>query len=98
MGGTGQPFNAGEATVTRCTVRSGNGTTGHAYVMGRNSDHALCAARLDAALQDPDQNAHLMRAVIAPLQRRSEEKKTLHQRKTAATKVDFFTLVRGEDD
>lgn len=98
MGGTGKPFNTGEATVVRCTVRNGNGVTGHAYVMGRNGDHALCAARLDAALQEPEHNGRLMERIVEPLRQRADERRRTRQRKVAATKVDFFTLVRGEDD
>ena len=33
-GGSGNAFNLGEMTVTRCTVRTGDGTLGHAYVSG----------------------------------------------------------------
>lgn len=98
MGGTGQPFNTGEATVTRCSVRCDQGTTGHAYVMGRNADHALLAARLDCVLQDESRHEEIYHAVITPLMAKSEAQKAKLRRKVAATKVDFFTMVRGEDD
>jgi alpha-D-ribose 1-methylphosphonate 5-triphosphate synthase subunit PhnG len=61
MGGTGQPFNLGEVTVTRCVLRLSSGEVGHAHVQGRDKAHATRAAR------------------------------------AAGTKVEFFTLVRGED-
>ena len=35
-GGGGAPFNLGEMTVTRCTVRTAGGQVGHAYVAGRD--------------------------------------------------------------
>ena len=53
QGGDGAPFNLGEMTVTRCTVRLEDGTVGHAYVAGRDMRQAELAAVLDAALQDP---------------------------------------------
>src|SRR5580704_11781109 len=53
-GGSGSPFNLGEMTVTRCTVRIGSGATGHAYVAGRDERQAELAAVADALLQDPD--------------------------------------------
>ena len=98
MGGSGQPFNTGEATVTRCSVKTSSGVKGHAYVMGQNKAHALIAAELDAGLQAPDFHTDLIEKVISPLQMIRAERLEKHRRKTAATKVDFFTLVRGEDD
>ena len=56
MGGTGGAFNLGEATVTRCAVRTAKGHEGHAYVMGRNHGHAKIAAVCDALLQDESQS------------------------------------------
>jgi alpha-D-ribose 1-methylphosphonate 5-triphosphate synthase subunit PhnG len=96
-GGDGQRFNLGEATVTRCSVEVDRRLIGHAYLLGRNLQHAEAAARLDALLQDPDHQAELLRAVIEPLRRAQAEERALASRKAAATKVDFFTLVRGED-
>ena len=93
-GGTGQRFNVGEMTVTRCSVRLDDGTVGHAWVAGRNRDHAEQAAVLDAILQrTPD----LVPAIVEPLARQREASRELTARKAAATRVDFFTLVRGED-
>src|SRR5262245_43813942 len=56
VSGTGNPFNLGEATVTRCAIRLDNGTVGHGFVMGRSHDHALGAAICDALLQGPNSN------------------------------------------
>lgn len=96
IGGTGQPFNLGETTITRCALRLGSGAVGHAYVQGRDKDHARRAAVLDALMQG-DQAGNLNAEVIDVLQ--SEEHLHRHARaaKAAATKVEFFTLVRGED-
>jgi alpha-D-ribose 1-methylphosphonate 5-triphosphate synthase subunit PhnG len=98
MGGTGGPFNLGEATVTRCAVRSAKGHEGHAYIMGRNHDHARTAAVCDALLQDESHRAQVEGQVLQPLMKLLEERRSLAARKAAATKVDFFTLVRGEND
>lgn len=98
IGGTGSAFNLGEATVTRCAVRTAKGHEGHAYVMGRNHGHAKLAAVCDALLQDENQHAEIDAQVLQPLQKRMAEQRSLAARKAAATKVDFFTLVRGEND
>ena len=97
MGGTGAPFNTGEATVTRCSVRSESGHVGHSYVMGRNHDHAMIAAKIDAQLQDEALFEDLMAEIIKPLEENLSEAKQVDREKVAATKVDFFTMVRGED-
>ena len=98
IGGTGSAFNLGEATVTRCAVRTAKGHEGHAYVMGRNHGHAKLAAVCDALLQDENQHAEVDAQVLQPLQALMAEQRSLAARKAAATKVDFFTLVRGEND
>lgn len=96
IGGTGQPFNLGEMTVTRCTVRLTCGTVGHAHVQGRDKSHARRAAVLDALLQT-DQAEALRAQVLTPLQVAETNARQLRAAKAAATKVEFFTLVRGED-
>ena len=98
MGATGAAFNLGEATVTRCAVRLRDGTEGHAYVMGRNVAHARLAAVCDALLQVSETRAAVTESVIAPLQAKLQAAHAEVSSKAAATKVDFFTMVRGEDD
>lgn len=95
-GGTGQLFNVGEMTVTRCTVRSHAGAVGHGYVAGRNSEHAEAAARLDAVFQelDPDRAEPL----VIELERAIAERSRAQQQKSAPTRVDFFTMARGENE
>jgi alpha-D-ribose 1-methylphosphonate 5-triphosphate synthase subunit PhnG len=95
MGATGAAFNLGEATVTRCAVRLGDGREGHAYVMGRNSAHARLAALCDALLQGGDTN--VSDKVITPLEAKLQAARVEASTKAAATKVDFFTMVRGDD-
>jgi len=94
-GGTGEAFNLGEMTVTRCSVRLPDGTLGHAYVGGRDPDHCETAAWLDALLRTPAYQDDLLARVIEPLARDAEERRTLAARKAAATRVDFFTMSTG---
>ncbi|MBL1241203.1 MAG: phosphonate C-P lyase system protein PhnG [OCS116 cluster bacterium] len=96
-GATGAKFNMGEATVTRASVISDHNHQGHAYILGRNTLHAEVAAEVDAALQDDACQQQILTRIIAPLKAAALDKKQKIQQKTAATKVDFFTLVRGED-
>lgn len=94
-GGDGQRFNLGEVAVTRCAVQLEYGAVGFGYVMGRNRRHAELAAAVDAMLQTPSRRDALERAIIAPLTLRLEEKRLNRSRKAAATKVEFFAMVRG---
>jgi len=98
MGGSGAAFNIGETTVTRCAVRSAAGHEGHAYVMSGNHDHARTAAICDALMQDEKRRAEVEALLIKPLEAALAERRNIAARKAAATKVDFFTLVRGEDE
>lgn len=96
VGGSGAPFNLGEATVTRCTVLVEGERVGHAYVMGRDQRHAELAALLDALLQDPERRPRLLRAVVEPLRSAEQARRRARRRAAETTRVDFFTLVRGE--
>lgn len=96
MGGSGAAFNLGEMTVTRCAVQLPGGQVGHAVVQGRDAGHARRAAVLDARMQT-DEAARLAAAVLAPLARAEAEARAGRAARAAATKVEFFTLVRGED-
>ncbi len=96
IGGDGAPFNFGEATVTRAAVRLADGTTGFAYQLGRDAAKARLAATLDALVQAPG-HAGQAEAALAPIRDRLAAERARRDRRTAATKVNFFTLVRGED-
>lgn len=101
MGGTGDQFNLGEASVTRCAVRlqspDSAQAVGIAYVLGRDHRHAELAAAFDALLQDDLWRGHIEQDVIRPLASAQEAAIERKGRKTASTKVDFYTMVRGED-
>ena len=96
-GGSGQAFNLGEMTVTRCAVRLPDGTVGQSWVAGRSREHARLAALCDGLLQG-DAAARIETAIVRPLETAQAERRERQARKAAATKVDFFTMVRGEDD
>lgn len=95
-GGTGAPFNLGEATVVRCTVRTGDGVPdgilGHACCLGRDLRQAELAAVLDAVLQDPDRHDDVHAAVVAPLATTQDAVRAETARRAAATRVEFFTM------
>ena len=97
MGGTGSPFNLGEVTVTRCVVRLATGETGSAYSLGRNKQKALQSAVIDALWQRSDERARIEKAVIEPLAADQAGTKQAVKEETEATKVNFFTMVRGDN-
>lgn len=95
-GGTGSRFNLGEMTATRCTVELDGGAIGQAWVGGRRTRHAEVAAAFDAMLQDPERRPGLERAVIAPLAEAAVRRRAEAAGRAATTRVEFFTMVRGE--
>lgn len=95
VGGTGPQFNLGEVTVTRCSVQIGP-RVGHAWVRGGNGRHAELAAYADALLQDDEQHPRLHQHVLEPLRQALHARRDTASRKAAASKVEFFTVVRGE--
>lgn len=97
MGGGGAAFNLGEATVTRATVRLATGEVGHSWALGRDRDKARLAATIDALWQRPEARAAVEERIVAPLAAAQSEEDAKLRAETAATRVDFFTMVRGED-
>jgi alpha-D-ribose 1-methylphosphonate 5-triphosphate synthase subunit PhnG len=93
-GGVGAPFNLGEATVTRCTLQVDQGAAGTAYILGRDRRHAELAALLDALLLDPNRQPDVMAIVVRPLASILHAREAEQAQKTAATKVEFFTMAR----
>jgi alpha-D-ribose 1-methylphosphonate 5-triphosphate synthase subunit PhnG len=94
-GAVGAPFNLGEMTVARCTVRLASGAVGHGHVQGRDTAAARIAALVDALCEDGQSDA-LEAAILAPLRTEARALKVARAAKAAATKVEFFTMVRGE--
>jgi alpha-D-ribose 1-methylphosphonate 5-triphosphate synthase subunit PhnG len=97
IGGDGAPFNIGEATVSRAVVRLVTGEIGFGYVLGRDRAKARLIALCDALVQTHAYDAAVENGVVAPIRARLEAAREVDARRVAATKVDFFTLVRGED-
>lgn len=91
-GGGGAPFNLGEMTVTRCTVRTDGGQIGHAYVAGRDERQAELAAAADAMLQEPSLRSLLETAVIEPLAAAQAARRAAVAGRAAATRVEFFAM------
>jgi alpha-D-ribose 1-methylphosphonate 5-triphosphate synthase subunit PhnG len=97
VGGTGQPFNLGEMTMTRAAIqltRPGRTpVTGFGHVAGREARRAELVALFDALLQDDERRAAIAAAVVAPLAASQAAEKAETALKVAASKVEFFTLV-----
>jgi alpha-D-ribose 1-methylphosphonate 5-triphosphate synthase subunit PhnG len=47
-------------------------------------------------LQDPQQHDHLQQTLIEPLAQAQRQQRQSRQQQAAESKVEFFTLVRGE--
>lgn len=97
MGGGGAPFNLGEVTVTRATVRLASGTVGHAQALGTDREKARLSAIFDALWQQPATQHFVEQALLAPIATRVAAAEGRRADETAATRVDFFTMVRGDD-
>lgn len=97
IGGDGELFNVGETTLTRCTLRTADGTVGVGTVLGRNAVKAGQVALCDAMLQRPATAGRVLAEVIGPLAEAEYECNARQAAEVAASRVDFFTLVRGED-
>lgn len=97
VGGDGGAFNLGEATVTRAAVALATGEVGHGHVLGRDPERARLVAVLDACAQSPAHLDHVEHLILAPLRTRLSAERDRRAAETAATRVDFFTMVRGED-
>ncbi|KXF75744.1 phosphonate C-P lyase system protein PhnG [Paramesorhizobium deserti] len=97
IGGGGAPFNIGEASVTRATVKLPTGEVGHSIVLGRDTEKARAVAHLDALRQVPEWEPIVERDCVAPAVEMAEAERLKLAEETAATRVDFFTLARGED-
>jgi alpha-D-ribose 1-methylphosphonate 5-triphosphate synthase subunit PhnG len=97
IGGGGSPFNLGEVTVTRTTIRIASGKVGHAHALGTDRERSRLAAIFDALWQEPATKDFVERTILAPVAERIGAADAKKADETAATRVDFFTMVRGED-
>jgi alpha-D-ribose 1-methylphosphonate 5-triphosphate synthase subunit PhnG len=95
-GGDGAPFNLGEATVSRAAVRLATGEVGFGYTLGRDRQKAQMIALCDALIQNADHAVTVETQVLAPLRATIAAAQNRKAVETAATRVDFYTMVRGE--
>jgi len=96
IGGDGAAFNFGEATVSRSAVQLATGEIGLGYVLGRDHAKAQLIAYCDALMQRDECRDVVERVVVAPIKTRVDAVREVRAEQAAATKVEFFTLVRGE--
>ena len=96
IGGDGAPFNLGEATVSRAAVRLATGEVGFGYTLGRDRQKARMIALCDALVQSNDFADVVEANVLVPLRAATISERSRKSAETAATRVDFYTLVRGE--
>ena len=96
IGGDGAPFNLGEATVSRAAVRLASGEVGFGYTLGRDREKARLIALCDALVQSDAFAGSVDSKVIAPLRAELLARRDRKAAETAATRVDFYTMVRGE--
>jgi alpha-D-ribose 1-methylphosphonate 5-triphosphate synthase subunit PhnG len=94
-GGGGASFNLGEASVSRASIRLASGEVGHGYCLGRDLAKVEVIALIDALWQQQPERVEA--EIIAPLQILAVEAEQKLRDETAATKVDFFTMVRGDN-
>ena len=96
IGGDGAPFNLGEATVTRAAVSLPGGEVGFGHVLGRDKEKARLAALADALWQAPA-TRDAVEALLKPVRERLADEAALRRERAAATRVAFFTMVRGDN-
>ncbi len=102
IGGSGDRFNLGEATVTRATVRLHGeplaaDVVGTCYVLGTDLDHARLAAIFDALLADATLRARVLAEVIAPLEETAAEGDRIRNAEARSTVVEFFSVAREHE-
>lgn len=97
MGATGQRFFAGDATLTRAVVQLADGTYGYSYLLGRDKAHAERCAVIDALMQEKVRFRTLQETMIAPLAANREQRQAARRTQINSSRVDFFTLVRGDN-
>lgn len=102
VGATGERFNLGEITVTRCALRLAANVLGTdkpalvgvAYALGRSHRQAALAAVADALLQDPAQLHALEQTLLSPARQHLAHQRSQREQAAQSTKVEFFTVAR----
>lgn len=96
IGGSGQAFNFGEATITRAAVALATGEQGVSYLLGRHPRRAELAALFHALLQRAASRGFVEERVLRPAERARAAALAAERAAAAATRVEFATLVRGD--
>jgi len=95
-GGNGSPFNMGEMTVTRTVLQLHSHEMGYGYTAGRDKDKSLTIALIDACYQVEGWQEQIEEKLVQPLRKDLQQARSQHQETVDRTKVNFFTMVRGE--
>jgi alpha-D-ribose 1-methylphosphonate 5-triphosphate synthase subunit PhnG len=96
-GGDGQTFHVGEATAARCVVEMGEPpVVGYGCVLGRSMLRAALVSLMDAWLQRLWLDGGDWIPHLSQMAQRQREADAAIAAEVASTKVDFFTMVRGE--
>lgn len=95
-GSGGENFNMGEMTMTRCVVRLDSTEIGYGFVAGRSKKKSELVALIDACWQKKSLKNIIEEKIIAPLHCVQISKEKIISENTESSKVNFFTMVRGE--
>lgn len=95
IGAVGDQFNLGEITVTRCSLKIKGEIVGHGYSKGRNKEKVKIIALCDA-LSQTSKIEQVKKYILEPLRIEESKNQKLEKEKAAATKVEFFTMARGD--
>lgn len=92
----GQQFNMGEMTMTRCVIQLESEELGFGHCAGRDKAKAEQIAVIDACFQQQGYQALIHEQLVMPLETLLAEQRRQQAQKVTASKVNFFTMVRGE--
>lgn len=95
-GSGGENFNMGEMSMTRCVVRLDSDEVGYGYVAGRSKKKSELVALIDACWQKKSLKNIIEEKIIEPLYHIQASKEKIISENTESSKVNFFTMVRGE--
>ncbi|MFH2058198.1 MAG: phosphonate C-P lyase system protein PhnG [Pseudomonadota bacterium] len=94
--GSNGRFNLGEITISKCILQINGQYMGAGWTMGSNLRHAELAALFDGLFQDPVFQKTLDNTLIPLLKEKQQALNDCRLKDAADTKVEFFTLKRGE--
>lgn len=95
-GGNGSAFNMGEMTVTRTVLQLASNELGYGYTAGRDKEKSLHIALIDACYQCDAWRDRIHTDLLQPLSEQLQVVEQQHTEQVDRTKVNFFTMVRGE--